>query len=448
MKSIKQYIYLLCYLFLALVSWQSQAKDWAVSSRQNLQRVLDQTQTGDRVLLSAGVYAGNFVINHGIELIGVEGSKVDAQGRGHAIELHAEGITIRNLQIINWGDDLTDQNSGIYSERDSNRIVLENNYLEGSGFGIWLQRGSDSSIINNRVIGNSELRSSDRGNGIQLSSMKDSLVRGNEVSGTRDGLYVINSQGNLLERNTMHHLRYGIHYMYSYRNKILNNYAYSTRAGYAMMNSRHLEIRGNVTENSEDYGFLLNYIIYSTIDNNVIRNVWTKPENKVLGRDGKALFIYNAGYNTISNNYIERAEIGIHLTAGSENVKVFGNSFIENPVQVKYVSNQKQEWSVEGKGNYWSNYRGWDVNGDGFGDVAFEPNDGIDKLFWKYPEAKMLMDSPAVLLLRWVQQQFPVLKASGVKDSHPMMKPGSSDTFLSEQEISNLSEYVLVGGVQ
>ena len=47
---------------------------------------------------------------------------------------------------------------------------------------------------------------------------------------------------------------------------------------------------------------------------------------------------------------------------------------------MKYVSNKKQEWSFEGKGNYWSNYLGWDMNSDGFGDVAFEPNDGIDKL--------------------------------------------------------------------
>lgn len=414
-----------------------QAKDWNVTPAQNLQAVLDQAQSEDRVLLEDGLYLGNYTISTSIALEGSGEAVIDAQGSGHAVLVLAENVTLKNLTIKNWGDDLTEQNSGIYSERDSNGLVIENNYLEGSGFGIWLQRGSGSKVINNRVVGNTALRSADRGNGIQLSSMKDSQVTGNEVSKTRDGLYVINSQGNVLEKNVMHDLRYGIHYMYSYSNKILNNYAYSTRAGYAMMNSRYLEIRGNITENSEDYGFLMNYIIYSTIDGNVIKNVWTKPENKVLGRDGKALFIYNSGYNTISNNYIERAEIGIHLTAGSENVKVFGNSFIENPVQVKYVSNRTQEWSQDGKGNYWSNYRGWDMDGNGYGDVAFEPNDSVDKLFWKYPEAKMLMDSPAVLLLRWVQQQFPVLKSTGVKDSFPMMSPGNDPTVF-KTETNNL----------
>ena len=68
------------------------------------------------------------------------------------------------------------------------------------------------------------------------------------------------------------------------------------------------------------------------------------------------------------------------------------------------------------------------MDNDGVGDVAFEPNDGIDKLIWQYPEMKMIMDSPAILILRWVQRQFPVLKPPGVKDSFPLMElPVSSN---------------------
>ena len=247
---------------------------------------------------------------------------------------------------------------------------------------------------------------------------------------------MISSQNNVIEANTMHDLRYGIHYMYSYDNTVKNNTAYSTRAGYALMSSRRLTITGNKTTNSEDYGFLLNFITKSTFTNNYVKNVWTKPENKVLGRDGKGLFVYNSGYNTLENNIIDTAEIGIHLTAGSENIKIYGNSFINNPTQVKYVSNKKQEWSKDGRGNYWSNYLGWDMNNDGIGDAIFEPNDGIDKLVWQYPEMKMIMDSPAILILRWVQKQFPVLKPPGVKDSYPLMAPHFSQDNTSEKKVS------------
>ncbi|GHE86336.1 copper-binding periplasmic protein [Thalassotalea profundi] len=397
------------------------AKTWQITPTEALQEVLDNATNGDIIILAKGRYLGNFVISKQITLIGEENAIIDAQGRGHALQLKNSHITIENLTIINWGNDLTDQNSGIYSDQNAEQIVLRNNKLTGEGFGIWLQKANYIKVLNNIIQGSTLLRSADRGNGIQLSSVRNAEVKQNEIFHTRDGIYIISSQENILENNRMHDLRYGIHYMYSHDNQIVNNYAYNTRAGYALMSSKRLIVKGNVTYNSEDYGFLMNFITTSTISDNVIKDVWTKPENKVLGRDGKGLFVYNSAYNTISNNIVDTTEIGIHLTAGSENTQVYGNSFINNPTQVKYVSNKKQEWSFNEQGNYWSNYVGWDMNNDSIGDIIFEPNDGIDKLVWQYPEMKMLMDSPAVLILRWVQRQFPVLKPPGVKDSFPLM---------------------------
>lgn len=66
----------------------------------------------------------------------------------------------------------------------------------------------------------------------------------------------------------------------------------------------------------------------------------------MLGRDGKGLFVYNSAYNTISNNVVDTTEIGIHLTAGSENTQVYGNSFLNNPTQVKYVSNKNKNGAI------------------------------------------------------------------------------------------------------
>jgi nitrous oxidase accessory protein len=418
------FLLLLC--FAALVS---QAHVIQITAQDDLQQQLDNSADGDVLVLAAGHYVGNFSIDHGITLRANAATQqndnapaiLDAQGLDNAITINSSNVTIENLTIINWGKDLTAQNSAIYSDQEANHIVIENNKLKGDGFGIWLQKCEYIKVLTNTIEGNVNLRSADRGNGIQLSIVKHAEVRGNEIFHTRDGLYIISSQQNVLKNNTLHDLRYGVHYMYSHNNKVLNNHAYNTRAGYALMSSKQLLVDGNTTDNSEDYGFLLNFITSSTISNNRITKVWTKPENKVLGRDGKGLFVYNSAYNTISGNIVNTAEIGIHLTAGSENTQVYGNSFINSPIQVKYVSNRKQEWSLDGQGNYWSNYLGWDMNNDGIGDVVFEPNDGIDKLVWQYPEMKMLMDSPAVLILRWVQRQFPVLKPPGVKDSFPLM---------------------------
>jgi len=416
------------------------AMDVSVVSASHLQKVLDESQDGDVITLATGRYLGNFVIKQQISLIGTKGAIIDAQGQGHAIVLKNSNITLENLTIVNWGQDLTEQNSGIYSHQKASNLIIKNNILTGDGFGIWLNKANKVIVESNKITGNKQLRSSDRGNGVQLSSVTHAHVFDNEASDVRDGIYVIASQNNIIESNTMHDLRYGIHYMYSYDNSVLNNTAYNTRAGYALMSSRRLIISGNKTTDSEDYGFLLNFITQSKFENNHIKNVWTKAENKVLGRDGKGLFVYNSGYNTITGNIIDTAEIGIHLTAGSEKTKVYGNSFINNPIQVKYVVNRKEEWSLNKQGNYWSNYLGWDMNNDQIGDIAFEPNDGIDKLIWQYPEMKMLMDSPAVIILRWVQRQFPVLKPPGVKDSYPLML---SPHFIKKQSQTSLTTVAL-----
>ena len=414
-----------------------------VTPDDNLQKKLDASADGDTLILAPGRYLGNFVVNHQITLTAEnqdDAAIIDAQGQGHALVLKQSDVVVENLTIINWGHNLTEQDSGIYADTNASNIMIKANRLKGDGFGIWLQKGKNIKVLDNVIQGNNTLRSADRGNGIQLSIVQDVEVKNNEVFHTRDGLYIISSQNNVLENNIMHDLRYGVHYMYSHSNKVLNNSAYNTRAGYALMSSRNLVVDGNRSVNSEDYGFLMNFITSSVISNNQIENVWTKPENKVLGRDGKGLFVYNSAYNTIKNNRIDTAEIGIHLTAGSENTKVYGNSFINNPVQVKYVSNKKQEWSFEGKGNYWSNYLGWDMNGDNIGDVVFEPNDGIDQLIWQYPEMKMIMDSPIVLILRWVQKEFPVLKPPGVKDSFPLMQPA-----MTEHKTSHLASLLSTG---
>jgi nitrous oxidase accessory protein len=248
LKSLKT---LLFFISLLVIIPSVNAKIWLVTAQDSLQKILDETQAGDQVELQPGLYLGNFVINQSIQISGKDAT-LDAQGKGHGLLVNAEAVTIDSLRIINWGDDLTEQNAGIYSDKNSNHIIIKNCHLEGDTFGIWLQGGEHNKITDNVVIGNDKMRSADRGNGIQISNMKNTVVSGNDISKTRDGLYVISSTNNTLANNTVHDLRYGIHYMYSYHNKILNNHAYNTRAGYAMMNSPHLENRGNTTENSQD----------------------------------------------------------------------------------------------------------------------------------------------------------------------------------------------------
>lgn len=400
---------------------------FAAQSMQSIQQLIDAADNGATLVVSPGHYEGNLLITKPLTLRGENKVTLDAQNDGDVVRVQAKGVTLEGLKIINSGKNLTEMNAGVFAERSAQDLRIINNSFDNNAFGIWLDGCRSPQILNNRIHGAPTIRSQDRGNGVHLYAVHEGLVKGNEIWETRDGIYIDTSQNNRLEANNMHDLRYGIHYMYSYHNDVVNNRTYRTRTGYALMQSKYLRVTGNVSEDDLNYGMLMNYIVYSEISGNRVSGTrmgraFVTGGAGVAGADGKALFIYNSQFNSFHDNTLEDADIGIHLTAGSEDNEIYNNAFIRNRVQVKYVATREQEWSMEGKGNYWSDYLGWDMNADNIGDKPYEPNDAVDKLLWRYPMARILMSSPSIETLRWVQQQFPVFKPQGVRDSYPLMQ--------------------------
>lgn len=405
------------YLIAALCSFIS------FNINAELQTNLDRLEPGETFTLPAGKISSLVLRVPNVTVSCHENTVIDAGGHGHAVEILAEEITFSDCQVSNWGQDLNKLDAGIFVSRQARGAVIKNNRLKGPAFGIWLDATPDVIVRNNHIHGDAKLRSQDRGNGIHLFNTSGALIEKNQISETRDGIYIETANNNIIRNNLMTSLRYGVHYMYSMDNLLEKNITRETRTGYALMQSKRLKVIDNRSEDDENYGILMNFITDSILLNNVVEGVsqgQTAGKN-ISGAEGKGLFVYNSLFNIFDGNYFIDNNIGIHLTAGSEDNKFKNNAFINNAHQVKYVSNRQQEWSTDGVGNYWSDYLGWDMNDDGIGDVAYEPNDGIDRLLWKYPAAKLLINSPSVLLLRWVQRQFPILKSPGVKDSYPLM---------------------------
>jgi nitrous oxidase accessory protein len=411
-------------LFLGL---SAQAAVINVAPSENLQQYLNQAQPGDQLVLAAGTYQGNFIISQPVELSSDGDAILDGNHQGHVLKIDAAGSYIHHLKIQNWGVNLTTLDAGVFVSRAAKNTRIEHNYLQGGGFGIWVDATAGTQIVANRIEGDQAIRSSDRGNGIHLYNVTGTVARDNEVWHTRDGIYIDTSNKNELVGNYLHDLRYGVHYMYSYHNLIENNVTRNTRTGYALMQSKYLTVIDNRSENDANYGILMNYITNSLLQGNQVvgvqnaHNPHMQQQTNLTGLEGKALFIYNSLFNEVRDNLFAQSDIGIHLTAGSEQNILSGNAFVSNKEQVKYVATTTQDWSDAGVGNFWSDYLGWDMDSDGIGDVVYEPNDSVDQLLWKFPSAKLLLNSPAVETLRWVQRQFPVLKSPGVLDSHPLM---------------------------
>ncbi len=414
------------------VCGDSLAASWVVAAADNVQQVVDRAQDGDIIRFRPGRYLSHLRIDKSLVLEGAPGVVLDGGGKGRVVTVLAPKVEIRNLDIRHSGTNLTMMDAGIFITGGARDVHVEGLRMDAVLFGIWIDGSSGALIHDNRIHGMQDRRSQDRGNGIHLHNVSQTRIEGNEIWGTRDGIYIETSNDNILSDNILHDLRYGIHYMFSNHNQVIRNQTSRTRTGYALMMSEHLNIRDNRSSHDSNYGILMNYINYSTIAGNIIDNVHTGRSRDTggmvkAGVEGRGLFIYNSQANEILDNVVSSCDIGVYLTAGSEGNHIYHNSFLDNRLQVKYVSTREQEWSSGKRGNYWSDYLGWDLDGDGVGDRPYLPNDGVDRMMWQYPQAKWLLHSPAIELLHWVQRQFPLLRPAGVQDSHPLMQPGNEE---------------------
>lgn len=432
----------------SLVARASAAQIEMTPNAGDLQAAIDRAADGDEVRLSSGTYRGPLQIDHRITLVGETGAVVTGIHQGSVVTVSAVGAVVRGLEVRGSGRSLETMDSGIFVEQSARGAVVEDNHLEDNLFGIYLHGAPDAVARHNVVVGLRQARISETGNGVTVWNAPGAKVLDNDFRYGRDGIFAITSRNNVFSGNRFRDLRFAVHYMYANDGEITNNVSRGNIIGYALMFSKRLVVRDNISDHDRDRGILFNSTNGSEISGNTViggpqpADRWATSDNRVAEegvpqteagssapaqgeRAGpeKCVFIYNTNKNRIAGNWFEGCEIGVHFTAGSEGNAISGNAFVNNANQVKYVGTRHLDWSRDGRGNYWSDNPAFDLNGDGIADTAYRPNDLIDRVLWTAPAAKVLINSPAVQVIRWAQGQFPALLPGGVVDSHPLMSP-------------------------
>lgn len=399
-------------LFLLLAVWLvgAEAATLRVKPGASLQRAIDAAHPSDVLEIERGLYLGNFLVDKPLTLRGIEHPTLSGQQQGDTVRVTAPGVVLEGLIVRDSGDSLKDQNAGVYIRPGAHGAVVRHCNLSYNLFGLWIEKANDVLIESNLITGKRDYNSSQRGNGVQLYNTTGARIIGNNISFVRDALYVDVSHHAIFKGNKLHHSRYGTHYMNSYYNLWEDNDSYYNRGGLALMEVRNQVVRNNRAWGNSDHGIMLRTLQDSVIENNVVAG------------NARGFFIYDVEYATLRNNLVVDNQVGVHLTAGSTRNVVEGNDFIANREQVRYVGARDEVWGAQ-SGNHWSNYLGWDRDGNGIGDVPYQANDMVDRLTWRYPSIKLLLASPAVQALRLVGQQFPLLGVPSIVDPKPRMQP-------------------------
>ena len=374
-----------------------------------VQAAIERSVAGDVVEVPPGTYREHVVLDRAITLRG-RGGTLDGEGRGTVLRVTAAYARVEGLAVRGSGVDIVESDSCIYVEPEAKGAVVEHNELTACEYGIWIHRTQDARVAYNHVRGRPDLRPADRGNGIQLFDSSHLSVVHNLVEGARDGVYVSVTNDSDISYNRTNHLRYGIHYMFSLRNTLRGNESSDNLGGIALMSSRELVVEDNRADRNRRFGLL-----FRDGQACVVRR------NHASG-NGQGMFFYGSTENQYIDNEATGNDIGIRLWGSSQGDRVVGNRFVGNRQQVFYIGTHDLSVGADGHGNYWSDYLGWDQDGDGVGETPYRVDSLTVVLVHHYPGAVLLLRSPILELLSHLEEQMPVLRVPTVIDPWPVVR--------------------------
>jgi hypothetical protein len=96
----------------------------------------------------------------------------------------------------------------------------------------------------------------------------------------------------------------------------------------------------------------------------------------------------------------------------------------------------ESHWDKDGRGNYWSSYDGYDLDGDGVGDVPMKIQNVFHYLEGVNSNVRLYLYSPASQALALAVQAFPIININEEADTHPLMMSHDMKTTPAMQAVA------------
>jgi len=377
-----------------------------------LQPLIDAAAPGTLLQLPAGRYSGPVVLDKPLTIDGGGQAIIDGGGQGTVVTIDTDGARLSNLRITGSGDRHNELDAGI---RVSGRFnVIKDNVLDDVLFGIALHQ-SEHGIVRRNHIRSKPLEVAQRGDAIRIWYSSGNKVLQNQITDARD-LIVLDSRDNHLADNRVEGGRYSLHVVNSQGTRITGNRFVGNEAGIFALKANGLVISDNLVAEIKDVtgvGIGLKESSSAVIEGNRVLNVTIgialdlSPEDETLP-------------NRVQDNLIAYSTVGIQFLSDRGGNRLSANRFQNNFIQVAVRNGggaMKNQW----RGNFWSDYAGFDRNGDGTGDTPYELHAYADQLWLDYPSTQFFIASPTFSLLDFLERLAPFTEPRlMVRDDDPV----------------------------
>ncbi len=331
------------------------------------------------------IEADDVVIN-GFEIVGVKRGSEEKfkyymerfQGPSRASSTSAAylRLDLPNAAILLAGDNITLENVNL---RDAEVGVLaEDSYgllINGSRFyscktGVLILRSSDVIVASSNMIGCEKA-------GLNASNSKNLKVIGSRaINNTHAGLFFRNCENitvadNILSKNSEGLVLWGTNQSYVSGNRADLNYY-----GILIADSHKNTIVENDLVNNRRSEIVSGFGVGISIQSNSSYNLVLK--NRATSNYNGIEITEKCQKNALCGNNISRNTHGIRLDKNYNNL-IYRNNLLDN-IMSGYDNETHNCWNTT-VGNYYSDYRGDDINGDGIGETPYKIPKGSTEAF-------------------------------------------------------------------
>ncbi len=388
------------FLMLSLVVFAAgSAMPGQAETMRALQPIIDAAEENALIVLEPGTYAGPVIITRPLTLDGRGRVVIDAGGKGSVITLKTDGAIIKNLRLINSGDQHNDLDAGVLVRGNFN--VVKGNIIEECLFGVDLQQANNNVVRGNKISSKSDASLGVKGDAIRLWYSRNNKIQNNVIRNSRD-LVVWYSADNIISGNSVSDGRYGLHFMYSRYNLVEDNQFMRNAVGIFLMYSDSVVVRRNRifrAQGSAGVG-----IGFKEASNMEI------TDNEIL-YNSTGLYLDVSPFQPDTTNRIYRNKIAFNDTGAKFLNDWTGNYFTDNIFSnnIRHVtvssfsSANRNIWAA----NYWDDYEGFDEDGDGFGDRPYRLKVYADRILMDVPDAAFFNGTPILSMLDFMERLAP-----------------------------------------
>lgn len=370
---------------------------------------------GGRLCLAQGRHRGPIAVGAGTIVWGPPGAVIERPSGGTVIELGADaallGATI-------------DGSGGVFDRTDAgvritgNGARVEVTTIINAVFGVLAERVAHATVRGNRIEGGRDPAIGLRGDTIRLWEVHDSIIEDNLVEGGRD-VVVWYSSRNRIANNRIVQGRYGTHLMYSHDNQVTANRYDRNVVGVFVMYSHDVTLDRNIVV---DAGGAAGMGIGLKDSGNIA------VTRNALIHNHTGLYLDQAPLQqthtvTVEGNRFARCDTALQFHASGHRTAIRDNDFLGDSAAVA-IDGGGDAADVVWRGNYFADYAGYDLDGDGIGDVGYQLRSFEAELVGQRPALAFFHGTPALGAADAVTRLVPMYeRRTLLTDPAPRMRP-------------------------